>query len=164
MKIALMADSHNNWDNLSLAITIANQDDCSALLFAGDLVVPAGVERLAQFDGPVHFIVGNNEKKVSEIEEKTEAFDNVHFYGEEYDGEISGVRVYMHHYPKKARQAALNEEYDLCIYGHTHEFDIDRADEALLVNPGVLQGPRGRVGFAIYDSKKDSVEEIGLAY
>lgn len=164
MNIAILSDSHNNWDNLELAITIANQDECEALLFAGDLAVTAGMERLADFAGPVYYIVGNAESSYSDLEDAAEEAGNIHYHSEEFEGQLGDISVYMHHYPEEAEEAAESGKYDLCVHGHTHEFRNEEVNDTRVINPGVLQGMRGRVGFAIYDTEEDSVEEIGLAY
>jgi|GEM_PF-3241455 len=55
MKIAIMSDSHEHWDNLRRSITLA--DGCDVLLFAGDLMAPgAGLAALKTFHGPVHMV------------------------------------------------------------------------------------------------------------
>lgn len=62
MKIAIMSDGHEHWDNLRKAITIANQQSCDMLLFAGDLMAPGnGLSALKTFTGPVHMVFGNND-------------------------------------------------------------------------------------------------------
>jgi putative phosphoesterase len=164
MDIAIISDSHNNWDNLELAVTIANQDECEALLFAGDLAVPAGMERLADFAGPVYYIIGNAEDSYKELKNKAAKSDNIHYHSEEFEGQLGDTSVYMHHYPDEAEAAAESGAYDLCVHGHTHEFRDEEIDGTRVINPGVMQGMRGRVGFAIYDTESDSVEEITLAY
>jgi predicted phosphodiesterase len=50
MKIAIMSDSHENWDNFFKAIAVANEHSCEILLFAGDLMAPgAGTQVLKTF-------------------------------------------------------------------------------------------------------------------
>lgn len=164
MNIALLSDSHNNWDNLSLAIDLANHEECEFVLFAGDLTVPAGVDYLSAFNGSVHAIFGNGERSKQKVRDAADETENVNYHGDEYQTSIDDTDIFMHHYPKKAEDAAESGEYDLCVHGHTHEYRNDVVNDTRIINPGPLQGPRGSVGFAVYDTDEDSVHEIGLAY
>ena len=61
MKIAIISDSHEHWDNLRHAINLANKN-CDVLLFSGDLMAPGnGLAALKTFNGPVHMVFGNND-------------------------------------------------------------------------------------------------------
>lgn len=56
MKIAIMSDSHEHWDNLRHAISTAN-NGCEVLLFAGDLMSSGeGLAALKTFNGSVHMV------------------------------------------------------------------------------------------------------------
>ncbi|MEK9171104.1 MAG: metallophosphoesterase family protein [Patescibacteria group bacterium] len=61
MKIAIMADSHDVWDNLEKAVARANKEKCELLLFAGDFIAPPGIPILEKFNGKIKFVWGNNE-------------------------------------------------------------------------------------------------------
>ena len=69
----------------------------------------------------------------------------------------------MNHYPKVSYLAAKSNDYDLCIYGHTHELNNELIDNCLLVNPGEIQRHKSNTAtFMIYDTKSKSTDIIEL--
>ena len=162
MKIALIADSHNSWEKLREAIQAANEKDCDVLFFAGDLVRPKGVDVLAEFAGPVHMILGNNEFQIDEIWARAEATDNVIYHGEVCDIGRGGLRIFMHHYPAPAEAKAREGAHDLCIHGHTHSARSVTIEQTRLVNPGAIS-PRGsQPEWAIYNSDDDLLDSYKI--
>lgn len=155
MKIAVMSDSHDNWENLSQAVRQANDLDCEVLLHAGDLVAPAGVAVLQDFRGKVKFVWGNNETEQVEITRQMTVADMEVF--DRFEGQIGGLAVFMSHYPQPAETASLSESFDLCVHGHTHQYREERVDnkegqvaKTLILNPGEIQGYRtGQASFAV---------------
>jgi hypothetical protein len=62
------------------------------------------------------------------------------------------------HEPRGVVDVAAGGEYDLIVYGHTHERDERRIGETLLVNPGEACGWLGGIGsLAIYDTDDHEV-------
>lgn len=157
MKLALLSDSHNNWNGLSTALEKAGEFGCEAAFFSGDLVRPEGVDTLASFSGPVHMILGNNEFQIEEIWAKAEETDNVIFHGEVCDIERKDLRIFMHHYPQPAEEKAKTDKYDICLHGHTHEFRSETVADTLLVNPGAITRMGNKPGWAIFDSDDKTV-------
>lgn len=157
MKLALLSDSHNNWNGLEAGLKKASELGCEAAFFVGDLVRPEGVNTLAGFSGPVHMILGNNEFQIEKIWTKAEETDNVIFHGEVCDIERKGLRIFMHHYPQPAEEKAKTSEYDLCLHGHTHQFRFDTVDNTLLVNPGAITRMGNKPGWAIFDTDEKTV-------
>ena len=69
----------------------------------------------------------------------------------------------MNHYPRIAELAAKSGEFDLCVFGHTHEYNKEKVGECLLVNPGEIQGyASGKATFVIFDTKKKEVKKINI--
>jgi putative phosphoesterase len=152
MKIALMSDSHGNWPALRSALAVARKADCEVVFFAGDLVRPDGVAVLAEFAGPVHMILGNNEFEINEIHAAAEATGNVIYHGEVCDIERAGVRIFMHHYPHVAEAKAKSSTHDLCIHGHTHTLRDKTVGRARLINPGAISDRGSQPEWAIFDT------------
>lgn len=158
MKIALLSDSHNNWQVLREAVRDASRRDCDVLFFAGDLVRPDGVDVLAGFSGPVHMIIGNNEFEIDEIWARAEGSENVIYHGEICDIEREGVRIFMHHYPQEAVSKAQSGIYDLCIHGHTHTFRQQTVSGTPVVSPGAISDRGSSPVWAIFDTKTGELE------
>ncbi len=161
MKIALLSDVHDNWANLEKAISLANQQGCEVLLFAGDLIAPQGLAVLEKFNGKVKLIWGNNEGEKVGIALKCAASTKIELCGDTYEGVWDGVRIFMNHYPRLAQLAAMSGEFDLCICGHTHEYSEEKVGACALVNPGEVQGYlTGESGFVVWDTAVGSGERV----
>ncbi len=160
MKLAIMSDAHDNWANLEKAITIAQERGCGAVLFAGDLIAPPGIEVLKKFAGPVKVVWGNNEGEKLGIVAACQG-SAVELCGDVFEGELGGARIFMNHYPRIVELAATAGEFDLCIFGHTHVYAETKVGECVLLNPGEIQGYRtGQAGFAIWDTEQKSGERV----
>lgn len=162
MKIALLSDSHNNWTDLRAAVREAGRKECNVLFFAGDLVRPDGVEVLADFSGPVHMIIGNNEFEIDAIWTRAEDSGNVIYHGEVCDIEREGVRIYMHHYPQEAISKAQSGIYDLCVHGHTHQFRLQIIAETPVINPGAISDRGSSPVWAVFDTDTGELEKQEL--
>ena len=156
MKIALLSDTHDNWPDTKMAVSAAADAGCEVLFFAGDLVRPKGVDVLAEFKGPVHMIIGNNEFEIDEIWAAAEETDNVIYHGEVCDIERKGMRIFMHHYPQQAMSKAWSGIYDLCIHGHTHQFTDRTVTEARVLNPGAISYRGSAQSWGIFDTEDSS--------
>lgn len=161
MKIAIMSDSHDRWDHLEKAINIANNSGCDTLLFAGDLIAPPGVSILEKFNGKVKFVWGNNEGEKVGIAKKMDASKKIEICEDTFEGEIDGIKIFMNHYPRFVELAAKSGEFDLCVFGHTHDYMEEKIGNCLLINPGEIQGYKtGNITFVIYDTSTKRHEKI----
>ena len=80
-----------------------------------------------------------------------------------FEGEFDGVRVFMNHYPRISELAALSGKFDLCIFGHTHEYVSEKVGNCLLLNPGEIQGHKtSKPGFVIFDTQTMTSKRILL--
>jgi uncharacterized protein len=163
MKIAIMSDSHDHWQNLTKAIEIANSEKCEIMLFAGDLIAPPGIAVLEKFEGKIHFVWGNNEGERLGMTRMMDASEKITLDGDVYEGEIAGLRFFMNHYPRHAELAAKAAEYDVVVHGHTHIYREEKIEGTFLINPGEIQGYRtGKPTFIIFDSETRAVNKIEL--
>lgn len=158
-----MSDSHDNWKALEQAIDIANDGGCTTLLHAGDLIAPPGIAVLDKFNGDIKFVWGNNEAERVGITRMMDANKKFEMCGDIFEGEIYGIKIFMNHYPKIGELAAKSGNYDLCIYGHTHEYFEGKVGETILVNPGEIQGYKtGTSSFIVFDTESKEVKKITL--
>lgn len=163
MKIAIMSDSHENWEKLTEAIEIANKEECTHLLFAGDLIAPPGVAILEKFNGKIHFVWGNNEGEKLGLTRKMDPSQKITLEGDIFESEIHGLKIFMNHYPRIVELAAKAGEFDLCIHGHTHEYREETINNTILINPGEIQGYlTGNVTFVIFDCETKKIQKIEL--
>lgn len=156
-----MADSHDVWDNLEKAVARANKEKCELLLFAGDFIAPPGIPILEKFNGKIKFVWGNNEGEKVGLTRKFDTSKNIELCGDVFEGEIDRIKIFMNHYPRTVELAVKSGEFDLCVYGHTHEYEERMIGKTLLINPGEIQGyTTGIASFIIFDTKTKSVEKI----
>lgn len=163
MNIAIMSDSHENWQKLTQAIDIANKEGCTHLLFAGDLIAPPGIAIFEKFNGSIHFVWGNNEAERVGITRKMDASQKITLEGDIFEGELHGLKFFMNHYPRIAELAAKSGEFDVCIHGHTYEYREEKIGDALLLNPGEIQGYlTGQSSFMILNCKTKQAQRINV--
>lgn len=172
MKIAIMSDSHDQWNNLKAAIKIAEEKNCKEIWFAGDLIAPTGILILRNFKGTVRLVLGNNEGELLGIADQISKAENIDMQAPErtqvargmvYEHEINGVKIFMNHYPKIAQLAAKSGEYDVVVYGHDHTYHESTIKNTQLLNPGALTyTSNGPSSFMIFDTNDRSVEKIIL--
>ena len=142
---------------------MANKEGCELLLFAGDLIAPTGVQILEKFKGNVKVVWGNNEAERVGLTRKFDASKNIQLAGDIYEDKVDEIKIFMNHYSRISELAAQSGEFDLCIYGHTHEYLEKIVGNTLLVNPGEIQGyGTGNVTFIIYDTSTKETKKFTL--
>ena len=157
-----MSDAHDNWSNLQKAIKIANNSECKILLFVGDLIAPPGIEVLEKFKGKVKFVWGNNEGEKTGVTRKMDSSNKTELCGDIYEGKLGNVRIFMNHYPKISELAAQSGKFDLSICGHFHKYWERKVDNCLFINPGEIQGLKGKPTFIIFNTSDKKVKKIVL--
>ncbi len=163
MKIAILSDSHDNWDNLTKAVQIANQQQCQVLLFAGDLVSPTGISDLAKFHGQVKVVFGNNEGEKVKITRLIDQTQNITLFNNSYEETLDNIKIFMNHFPRFTQLAVQSQEFDLCIYGHTHQYHCETINNIILLNPGTTSNIRStEATFAIFNSKTKMVNKVTI--
>lgn len=163
MLLAILSDSHDHWQNLEKAVTLANAEHCDHLIFAGDLIAPPGLKLLETFSGPTTWVWGNNEGERHKLTQLSDASDKLTLAGDILETELGGLKLFMNHYPRITELAAKAAEFDLCIHGHTHIYREETIGQTLLLNPGEIQGYiTGTPSFIIFDTTDRSIRKILL--
>ena len=132
MLLGIMSDSHDDMQMLQRAVALFNGHAVQHVLHAGDFVSPFTFEALSQLQCPLTGVFGNNDG------------DRL-LLGQKSDGSIStqplltefgSRKIVIVHEPAAVEALARSEEFDLVVYGHTHEPDIRKVQGTLVVNPG----------------------------
>lgn len=161
MKIAIISDSHDNWQNLEKSVAYFNAEKCEVLLFAGDLVAPTNLDYLALFNGKVYTVWGNNDGEKYGMCKRAEGLKNIVLAGEILELQVSGCNIFISHYPRISELAAKSGEFQLAVCGHTHAYHQEIINKCLLLNPGSLQDYKTEAGsLAIYDTTTATVKRI----
>ncbi|UCF72704.1 MAG: metallophosphoesterase family protein [Deltaproteobacteria bacterium] len=153
MVIAIMSDSHDNIWNVRKALELTRAHKAELIVHCGDLVAPFTLMELAQFDGPVHWVLGNNDgdpymlTRISLTELK-----NMETHGLIGRLNLEGVSIGFTHYEEMGHALAHTGEYDLVCCGHTHAHRQERIHQTLLLNPGDVMGKDGPGTFSLFDT------------
>ena len=161
MKIAVLSDIHENFNNLLRALDMIRELGAEKILCLGDFMNPGIAKELARCGIPVFSIWGNNDgdqvtiTKIAlqegsglEIGDKTYAVI-----------ELDSRQIFMTHYPDLVKPAALSGMFDVVFYGHDHLKSEAQIGDCLIINPGELSAHKTKSAtFAMYDSDANRAE------
>ncbi len=163
MLIAAVSDSHDHREGLAAAVERAKAAGAEALFHLGDLVAPFMLQVLAAFPGAIHLAIGNNDgDRLTLSRLIPRVCPQVEDFGEMVAADLGGFRAAGVHDPRFARGLASTGEYDLVLFGHTHQPSLARVGSCLLVNPGELYGLHGSRTMCLIDTATREVERVIL--
>ncbi len=152
-----MADSHDHVIRIREACAIFNRAGVDAVLHAGDYCSPFAVRELAGLEAPLHGILGNNDGDVHQL---GRAFAEIggRLESQWWETRLADRRVLVMHEPRGVIDVAAADDFDLILYGHTHEPDERRVGDTLIVNPGEVCGwLSGVASLAVWDTETHAV-------
>lgn len=156
MKIGVMADSHDNVPMIRRAVEVFNNEQVGLVVHAGDFISPFAIAPLHELDCGVLAVFGNNDGERIGVSDKFAGLGDVH----PNLGTVTadGRRIAVVHYPELALPLARSGNYDLVVFGHTHEVE-ERIEKGLMLNPGEVGGwLTGRCTVALVDLETLDVE------
>lgn len=161
MLIAILSDSHDQILHLQRAVQHANRQGAGILIHCGDLISPFMLPYLAEFNGQVHLIYGNNVGDQHLISSRCETqIDNIRHHGIFGAITVNGLQIAFHHYPELACGVAETGKYDIVCCGHNHVCAVQKLNGCLLLNPGDLLGKDNPPGFLLVDTSTMAVRHI----
>ena len=161
MKVAIIADIHDNAHNTVLALEEIHKHKVSRIFFLGDFVGAAISLILTSSAIPIYAIWGNNDghkslitkfslEKGSNLEVGFDTFDTI---------QVGKRNVFLSHYPLLAKSMAKSGDYSAVFYGHNHMKKMELVDKCLVLNPGEIGAYKtGIASYAIYDTVKNDAE------
>lgn len=163
MKVAVISDIHENFNNLLRALELMREKQVEKILCLGDFINPGITKVLADCGIPVFSVWGNNDGdkvlivKISMAEGSSLSLGDTTYASLTIDGK----NIFMTHYPDLVRMAAMSGIYDVVFYGHDHLKKQAQQENCLIVNPGELSANKTRTAtFAIYDTAANQVEFV----
>ena len=152
MHLGVMSDSHDNIPNVKRAVALFNELDVDLVVHAGDFIAPFAIDPLGDLNCSVVGVFGNNDGERIVVAKRFEAIG-----GEVHPNlasvSLSDRNIAVMHYPELAIPIAKSGDFDIVVYGHTHQIDIQKS-EALLLNPGETGGwTTGKATVAIVDTE-----------
>ena len=149
MRLGVMSDSHDNVPNVERAVALFNEIGVDLVVHAGDFIAPFAIAPLAELNCRVVGVFGNNDGERVGLAQRFEAIGEVH--PNLASVSLGDRNIAVMHYPELAIPIAKSGDYDIVVYGHTHEIDIQKG-ELLLLNPGETGGwTTGKATVAVVD-------------
>lgn len=158
MKVLIVSDSHGRVGNLEKVIQKTGPLDL--MLHLGDF--ESGEEYISSLAAcPVEFVAGNNDffadvpkEKIIVLGRHTILMTHGHRYGVNFG-------------TGRIKEAALQQEADIVLFGHTHRPLIDLSTGVWAVNPGSISQPRqenGKPSFILMDIDQKGIAHFTLNY
>ncbi len=142
MKILICSDSHTRLDYFQKVMDL---EEPEMVIFAGDHSTDAIDIALVYGDIPFKIVRGNTDYFDYDTKD-IEIFDLGSRKVFLTHGHLFGVKRNL----EEIRKAALTENADICIFGHTHiEYEKEN-DGVIFLNPGALQDKK----YVIYNGNK----------
>lgn len=138
MKIGIISDTHDRLDMVRRACQLLREAGVATVLHAGDFVAPFVVGEFDKGGMALIAVFGNNDGEKLFLSQK---FKEHHFqlYPGPYEFELEGRKICLMHEPRCLEALSRSGSYDLIIYGHTHQIDIQE-EGTLVINPGEACG------------------------
>jgi putative phosphoesterase len=161
MKIGILADIHDNVDNLRHAINLFNTRECKAVLLAGDFVSPLVVPSMRKLCCPVIACYGDNDGNMTGIAGGMKIVGTLG-YSPMCWKSPDGVKFLMAHQLDDLRDVV--DGADVIIFAHTHRPSIARDRQGrVFLNPGEVGGWMFRKPtVAIFDTQIRETELVDL--
>jgi hypothetical protein len=151
MRIGVLADTHDNLPLIERAVALLNEAQVGFVLHAGDYVAPFALAPLDGLNCPWVGVFGNNDGEQKGLTRASQG----RIQPPPFELNLDGKKVVVvHDLDGFDRDELLLGGTQLIVHGHTHQADIERAGEALLVNPGEVGGwLHGRSSLALVDTE-----------
>lgn len=161
MKIGIMSDSHDHFENIRKSMTVFRQSEVAFVVHLGDFVNPNSVRAMKGLKFVAVF--GNNDGDIFRL---MQAFHDIggEIKGVFHDFEIDSVRCAAYHGTEPGITDALIQcgNYDVVLYGHTHSCVNSVVDKTLVLNPGTAHGFGNGGTVMIFDTISRTGEILSL--
>lgn len=164
MKVAVLSDLHDNYNNWQLINENLKTKGIKTIFFCGDLAAPSMLKKMIEeFAGQIHIVFGNVADRETE-KEFADKSDKVIHYGDLAEFELAGKKIALVHFPEKAKGLAGSGKFDLVCFGHNHFKSYQKIGETYFLNPGTAAGMFQYPSYAIFDlsNMTNHFEEIVL--
>jgi len=125
MKIGVLSDTHSKVKRAQKALDMLIEKGAEFIIHAGDIVEPEILELLANCGKKYVAVYGNNDAHL------VAHHNNYNLVQEPYYFKIADTKFKLMHLP-----FYMNNDAEVVIFGHTHEFEIEFKGQTLYLNPG----------------------------
>lgn len=167
MKIGVISDTHDQYQNILKAVRIFNKNKIELLIHCGDWVSPFTQEFYKGLKCPIKGIFGNNDgdKFYHKIYAKK---SKINFLGKSAKLLVEGKKMFIYHGENKQLLKKLinSGKYDVVFHGHTHIYENRLIGKTLSLNPGTLMVVTDNkikgASVAIYETKRNTARIIKM--
>lgn len=159
VKVGILSDSHDDLDVLAKAIELFNAEGVVQVLHAGDIISPFTFDLFRGLRAPLGGVYGNNDGDRLLLRERSKGALHVqpHFVT------LGGARGVIVHEPPLVGALARSGDFDLVVYGHTHEPELRLEGSCLVLNPGkAARLNKGRATVALYETETREARIVEL--
>ncbi len=150
MKIAIIADIHDNLVNLKKCLNWCSENNIKEMICCGDITNSETLQFLAtHFKGIIHLVKGNMEIY---DDDEVKQYKNIKYYGKIGKVGLGGQIIGICHEPYFIDKIIKQGEYDVIFYGHTHSPWEEKRDGVKLINPGTLSAMFQKATFAVMEN------------
>ncbi len=167
MKIGVISDTHDQYENILKAVKILNQEKVSSVIHCGDWVSPFTQLFYKNLKSPLRGIFGNNDgdRKYHLIYAKK---SKIEFMGEKAELEMNKRNIFIYHGTdqKLIKFAIKSGKYNAIFHGHTHIAENKLIGNTLVLNPGtfmpVTDNKIKGASLAIYETQTNTAKIIKI--
>jgi putative phosphoesterase len=178
MKIGIIADSHDDIENVQEAITIFNKNKMDYVIHAGDYIFPGIIKEFAKLNAKLIGVLGNNDGEKNGI---LKSFIDVNgeLKGEIGEIEIDEIKFGIYHGTDREIKESItrSRKFDILICGHTHKREpqnsgtMETNKDTFILNPGAahrksisLSGAFSETGrIILFDTQSKVYEFVNLS-
>lgn len=156
MRIAIIADIHDNLVNLEKCLKWGKENEIAELICCGDVTNGETLGFLAEnFSGKIRLVRGN-----MDIYDEAEVKDhpNIIYYGRTGRARIGRFDAGFCHEPFLIGEVLKKGRCGIVFYGHTHKPWIKEEDGVITANPGTLGAVFQKATFAVWDAETAKIE------
>ncbi len=159
MLVGIMSDTHDNQELTLKAIELFNINKTELVIHAGDYTSPFTLKLFNNLKCKFAGIFGNNDGDKLLLQERA----NGNLHNQPYIFTLYEKKFIVIHEHHIVDALADSGHYDIVIYGHTHEAEIRKSKNALIINPGETGAwLYGKATVALLDLKNMYAEILKL--
>jgi putative phosphoesterase len=158
MKIAILADSHDNLATLKKFCEFCGREKIKVVIHCGDVAERETFEYMAKnLDAEILLSLGNADHDHRLIDDQQET-KGVRIFRGLGTAEIGGLNIGFCHYHETGLKLCVGGRFDFIFYGHTHKPWMEKANNCLLANPGNLAGLIYKATFAVLETSTKKLD------
>lgn len=169
MKIGVLSDTHDQYENILKAVKILNKERVGLTIHCGDWISPFTLRFYKGLKSPIKGVFGNNDGDRFYHLKYVKNFKlNIEFEERILNLNIDKRKLFIYHgdYGPVTEALILSAKYDAVFHGHTHISENKIIGHTLSLNPGTLMPVTDDkihgASLAVYDTKTNSAKIISL--